>query len=145
MPATLLGNGRRMSMFDYMRTSTSRSTSRWPNQLVWAFFISIIILSLPASRFQNPLKAAFWTLVLAYAYCPYVVPHVRNTASASVFALMCVCHTAIVYFTYSTLLQAGYLYIGILVVVEILIFSIPGGWIIAHSPNHKPDRECLSD
>lgn len=114
-----------------------KTSERSTPKLVWVVSIVVTLLSLPPSRFQSILKVLFCTFVVIYAYCPYVLPYVRSWAAGIVFGAVCVFHLLAMYIAYPKIAQANYLILGMLTIIELLVISVPGGWIVAHSPRRK--------
>ena len=103
----------------------------------WIALVVLALLAIPASRLQNAFKILEWTLILCGACGAYVIPYVRDASTIVVFSCICIAHALIVWALYPFVLNEGYLAIGGAVIAEILIFSIPAGWIIVHSRSKR--------
>jgi hypothetical protein len=107
------------------------------DRYLWAVIIAFALLALPHSPFQDTFKILAWTAVVFGVYTPYVWPHLFDTRSRAVFALVCMAHLAIVYEMYSRIPHDGFIFLGVAAIVELILFSVPGGWIIVHSRTHR--------
>jgi hypothetical protein len=103
----------------------------------WAAVIIFALLSLPQSRFQDTFKILTWTAIVFGSYTPYVWPYLFDLSSCAVFASVCLSHVLIVYELYAHIPHEGFIWIGLAAVVELIFFSVPGGWIIVHSRSKK--------
>jgi predicted membrane channel-forming protein YqfA (hemolysin III family) len=97
----------------------------------------LAVLAIPHTRFQWLFKALAWTAIVFGVYAPYVWPHVCDLLSRIAFLGLVVLHISVVSLTYSRLPGDGFIAIGMIAVVELLVFSIPGGWIIVRSRDKR--------
>ena len=122
-------------MNDYLRDAGASEDGK--DKYLWAAIIALALLALPESPFQDALKILAWTAIVFGIYTPYVWPHLFDTRSRAIFALLCVAHIAIVYEIYRRLPHEGFIPLGIAAIVELILFSVPGGWIIVHSRTQR--------
>jgi hypothetical protein len=107
------------------------------NKYLLAAIIALALLASPDSRFQDAFKVLTWTAIVFGVYTPYVWPHLLDIRSRAVFALLCVAHISIVSEIYTRIPHEGFISIGIAAIAELILFSIPGGWIIVHARTHR--------
>jgi hypothetical protein len=108
-----------------------------------AFWIALLLtclLAIPESRFQGFFKLLAWTLIVFGPYCSYVWPHIHDIPTVVAFGLVCVTHILIVFLLYQVVRVDGFLVIGATAIAELLLFSIPAGWIIVHSRSSNSQR-----
>ena len=130
-------------MNDYSREAGGSDDGK--DKYFWAVIIALALLTLPHSPLQNTFKILTWTALVFGAYTPYVWPHVFDIRSRVVFALVCFAHISIVYEMYSRIPHEGFIAIGLASVVELILFSVPGGWIIVHSRTHRDKVKGCDD
>jgi len=124
----------RSIMNDYSHDAGASEDGK--DKYLWAAIIALALLALPHSPFQDTFKILARTAIVFGVYTPYVWPHLSDIRSRAVFALLCFAHIAIVYEMYPRILHEGFISLGIAAIVELTLFSIPGGWIIVHSRTH---------
>jgi hypothetical protein len=131
------------TMNDYSHDAGASDDGK--DKYLWAGIIALALLALPHSPFQDTFKILAWTAIVFGVYTPYVWPHLFDIRSRAVFALLCVAHIAIVYETYPRIPHEGFIPLGIAAIVELILFSIPGGWIIVHSRTHRDNVKGCDD
>ena len=97
----------------------------------WIAVIVVGVLAIPASRFQGSLKVVEWSFVLFGIFGSYVLPSVRDLPTLAVFSAICLAHIFVVWSMYVLVEMEGYWTIGLAIIGELIVFSIPGAWIIA--------------
>lgn len=108
-------------------------SSRWsgPEQkYVWITVIVLVLLGFPFSRFQPIIKMAVWTAIFLGVYLPFVWPCAKDALSRAVVISIVLAHFVVVCSLFPHIPHDDYMFIGIIIVGELLVFSIPAGWLI---------------
>lgn len=100
-----------------------------PNYYLWAAVITLSLLALPETRLQSIFKMAVWTVIVLGVLTPMIWPFVRDTLSRFIFAMICIVHFLLMRIVYARLPQDGYIAIGFISLVELVVFSVPAGWL----------------
>jgi hypothetical protein len=100
-----------------------------PNYYLWAAVITLSLLALPETRLQSIFKMAVWTVIVLGVLTPMIWPFVRDTLSRFIFAMICIVHFLLMRIVYARLPQDGYIAIGFVSLVELVVFSVPAGWL----------------
>jgi hypothetical protein len=137
------GNKRALRMNDYSHDAGVSQDGI--SKYLLAAIIALALLALPASRFQDAFKVLTWTAIVFGVYTPYVWPHLFDMRSRAVFALLCVAHISIVFGMYTRIPHEGFTSLGIAAIAELILFSIPGGWIVVHSRTHLDKAKGQKD
>jgi len=87
------------------------------------------LLALPETRLQSIFKMAVWTVIVLGVLTPMIWPFVRDTLSRFIFAMICIVHFLLMRIVYARLPQDGYIAIGFISLVELVVFSVPAGWL----------------
>jgi predicted membrane channel-forming protein YqfA (hemolysin III family) len=104
---------------------------------IFGAIVAFALLAVPNSRFQDTFKILVWTAIVFGSYTPLVWPHIFDLLSRAVFALLVVVHLGIVCEAYPRISHEGYISISIVAIIELVLFSVPGGWLIVRSRAHK--------
>ncbi len=107
---------------------------------LWILIILGAVLAIPDTRYQRLFKMAEWTIIVFGIYSPYVLPYVRDLRTVLAFSAICVFHVLIMWLLSPVAMWDGYLGIGVVGVIELLIFSIPGGIIVAYTKGKRKTR-----
>ena len=100
-----------------------------PKYYLWAAVITLSLLALPETRLQSIFKMAVWTVIVLGVLTPMIWPFVRDTLSRFIFAMICIVHFLLMRIVYARLPQDGYIAIGFISLVELVVFSVPAGWL----------------
>ena len=95
--------------------------------------VAFAVLALPRSEFRDIFRMAVWTAILWGVLIPYVWPFLIDLIARLALGAMCVLHLALMWFSYSHLPDDDYIVIGMIVIFEILMFSIPIAWLQVRS------------
>jgi NADH:ubiquinone oxidoreductase subunit H len=104
-----------------------------PNYYLIAAVMVFALLALPETRLQDVFKMAVWTVIVLGVLTPFVWPLVKDTLSRIIFASIYILHILLMRTFYPRLPWDGYLGIGYAIVLEIMVFSIPIGWLEVRS------------
>jgi hypothetical protein len=100
-----------------------------PNYFLWAAAITLALLALPETRLQGIYKMAVWTVIVLGLLTPMIWPFVRDTLSRFIFAMICIVHFLLMCTVYWRLPQDGYISIGFVIFIELVVFSVPAAWL----------------
>lgn len=100
---------------------------------LWGCVIVFSVLALPHSRFQDLFKMAVWTVIVLGVYTPIVWPSVRDKLSVIVLLSVYLSHFLVMYVAYPHIPHDDYIFIGIITVLEGVVFSVPAGWLIVRA------------
>lgn len=97
---------------------------------VWAIVVVLALMALPSSRFQSVIKMALWTAIFLGSYLPFVWPCAKDISSRTVVISIILAHCVLVYSLFPLIPHDDYIFIGIAIMAELCVFSIPAGWLI---------------
>lgn len=100
---------------------------------LWGCVTIFGVLALPHSRFQDIFKMTVWTVIVFGVYTPLVWSSVRDKISVLVLLLIYLFHFLVMYVAYPRIPHDDYIPIGIITILEMVVFSVPGGWLVVRS------------
>jgi hypothetical protein len=109
------------------------------DRCILAGVVVFAVLALAETRFQAIFKMAVWTIIILGVLTKLVWPSMRDTVSRVVVALIYIVHFIVMNLLYRYLPSDGYIAIGIAIVVEVIIFSVPCGWIVFRARQSRSD------
>jgi hypothetical protein len=111
---------------------------------VWKYVFGLAIVlalaALPHSRIQDALRIGTWSAGFLGLVLVYVWPFLIDRTSILVVSAISLFHCLVVALAYSRLPQHGYLGIGLVAVVELVICALPIAWLGARSEDVRTKR-----
>jgi hypothetical protein len=100
---------------------------------VFAVAAALAIAALPHSRLQDLFKMGVWTALFFGWVLTYTWPFLIDGTAKTVVFTMFIVHCLIVFLLYPRIPQHGYLAIGLVIGVEILLALLPIAWLDTRS------------
>jgi hypothetical protein len=111
-----------------------------PNRYAMGAVIVFALAALPNTRFQPLFKMAVWTTILIAGVFSAVRPMRIDVVVRIVVGALCLLHFGLMVVSFPLIAEDGYIGIGLALVIEIVLFSIPMGWLVLRSRRAELDR-----
>lgn len=116
-------------MLDIKEEEPTDQTSHNGEKYLYCAVIVLALFALPETSVQTYIKMGVWTLILVGSTSPYIRSSIFDAVSRLTIAALCLVHCSIMLLSYSLIESNGYLAIGVAIIVEIILFSVPVGWL----------------